>query len=225
MDDFLHNLRSGKLKQPDRGNRGNRNYNDPQFKGTQRRVIDRRNKRDLESFERLNAIKEVLESLSETQKRMAMAYEARTRAEERKAKAMEVLAKNLYKMLNPKADNADELFGFPDSSSLPSQTDTDTTRMEATEAKLIAAPDEEVRDENDYLDEPLGNIDSQKLCDQDRQKIVKITSKLRDEGHSWEKIARHVADQGFPTVSGKGTWRGAMVKTLFEKTEAEANNN
>ena len=85
MDDFLHNLRSGKLKQPDRSNRP---YSDPQYKGGQRRNAMDRRKKELDAFERLNAVKEALESISETQKRMAEAYEARTRAEERKARAM-----------------------------------------------------------------------------------------------------------------------------------------
>ena len=69
MDDFLHNLRSGKLKQPDRSGR---TYGDPQYKN-KRNLMDRR-KRDQdskESFERLNVIKEILETVSETQKRMA----------------------------------------------------------------------------------------------------------------------------------------------------------
>ena len=42
MDDFLHNLRSGKLKQSDRSNRS---YGDSQYKGGQRRnAMDRRKK-------------------------------------------------------------------------------------------------------------------------------------------------------------------------------------
>jgi hypothetical protein len=41
MDDFLHNLRSGKLKQPDRGRR---DYTD--YKGPQRRAGNERRKPD-----------------------------------------------------------------------------------------------------------------------------------------------------------------------------------
>ena len=72
MDDFLHNLRSGKLKQGDRSNR-------PYDKGGARRnMMDRRKghyDNNKESSERLNAIKEVLEALTETQKRVAEAYQ------------------------------------------------------------------------------------------------------------------------------------------------------
>ena len=83
MDDFLHNLRSGKLKQQDRSNRP---YNDQQYKGGQRRPMVDRRKKDYdnrESIERLAVLKEVLENLAEVQKRMAEAYEARNTVEER----------------------------------------------------------------------------------------------------------------------------------------------
>lgn len=227
MDDFLHNLRSGKLKQADRGNR---NYNDPQYKGAQRRnMMERRNKRDFdtkESFERLNAIKEVLESLSQTQKRMALAYEARTRAEERKARAMEILAKNLYRMLNPEASDADQLFAFPDPALIPAQTDgADSLESDRADRKTAHAADEPSHAQDAAEESENDNRnDNQKLSEDDRQAIVQLTSDLRDEGQSWEKIARHIAAQGYPTISGKGTWRGVMVKNLYEKVESEQFN-
>lgn len=194
MDDFLHNLRSGKLKQHDRSNRP---YSDPQYKGGHRRgAIDRR-KKDLETFERLNAFKEVLENISETQKRMAEAYEARTKAEERKARAMEALAKNIYRMLNPDADDVDTLF--------------------ALEPPAEIAPTAEC-EEPATPPEPAAKVkSSKKLTDDDRQVLGKLIGKLRKEGNNWEKIAREIASQGYPTVSGKGTWRGVMAKNLYEK--------
>ena len=107
MDDFLHNLRSGKLKQ---GDRSNRSYGDQQYKGGPRRnAMDRRKGHydNKESTERLNAIKEVIEALTDTQKRMAEAYQARTAAEERKARAIEILAKSVYRLANPNASAAE----------------------------------------------------------------------------------------------------------------------
>ncbi|MEJ2038116.1 MAG: hypothetical protein P8X55_04185 [Desulfosarcinaceae bacterium] len=228
MDDFLHNLRSGKLKQPDRGNR---NYNDAQYKNAQRRnMMDRRNKRDVdskESFERMNAIKEVLESLAETQKRMAEAYEARTRAEERKARAMEVLAKNLYKMINPGADNIDELFAFSEPALLSSQTlhpDLVEDESGRDESALLAMDRTRDRRSEKADNEATEPAENRKLSESDRNDIAQMTSELREEGQSWEKIARQIAAQGYPTISGKGTWRGVMVKNLFEKMEAEQFN-
>jgi len=201
MDDFLHNLRSGKLKQQDR----NRSYNDPQYKSGQRRNAMDRRKKELETFERLNAVKEVLESISETQKRMAEAYEARTLAENRKARAMEVLAKNIYRMLNPDAQDVDTLFA-PEPISAP----------QAHAGDGISAIDEgaEVEAES-TADAP------RKLSREERQTLFTMIGKMRDQGNKWEQIARHIASQGYPTVSGKGSWRGVMAKNLYEKLASE----
>lgn len=209
MDDFLHNLRSGKLKQHDRG----RSYNDPQYnKGGQRRNTHQdRRKKELEAFERLNAVKEVLEAISGTQSRMAEAYEARTKAEERKARAMEVLAKNIYRMLNPNADDADDLF------------DPEPVAAPAAEpvAEAVVQPDDAIEAPDETADtDPETGAEHKKLTDSERKTLFKLISKMRDEGTKWEQIARHIASKGYSTVSGKGTWRGAMAKSLFEKMDA-----
>jgi hypothetical protein len=226
MDDFLHNLRSGKLKQADRGSR---NYNDPQYKNAQRRNLMGRNKREMdnkESFERLNAIKDVLESLAETQKKMAMAYEARTRAEERKARAMEVLATNLYKMLNPDAKNIDELFTFSEPTLPAQESGPSDSEDRQSEESVVMVSDERITNEDSSIETEIEQETSEnkKLSENDRLNIVQMTTELREEGQSWEKIARQIAAQGYPTISGKGTWRGVMVKNLLEKVESEQYN-
>ena len=194
MDDFLHNLRSGKLKQQDRS----RSYNDPQYKSGQRRGAMDRRKKELEAFERLNAVKEVLETISETQKRMADAYEERTRAENRKARAMEVLAKNLFQMLNPNAQNVDALFApEPDPETVPEPVQSIEVPSEDDDTEAASAP--------------------QKLTNKQRQALFNLIGEMRDAGTKWEQIARHIAAEGYPTASGKGTWRGVMAKNLYEK--------
>lgn len=207
MDDFLHNLRSGKLKQPDRSNR---NYGDPQYKG-KRNVADRR-KREYEakeSFERLNAIKEILESVAETQKRMATSYENRTKAEERKAKALEVLAQSVYRMANPKATDTENLFAQPES-------------IPAIEAHEEIVETGDLITENASTAEPINEAqaDQNKLGAGSRKQLYKLIQKMRDKGVSWEQISRRITAQGFPTVSGRGNWRGGMVKNLYEKMNA-----
>lgn len=202
MDDFLHNLRSGKLKQADRGNRS---YNDSQYKGSQRRNAMDRRKREMETFERLNAVKEVLDNIAETQQRMAVAYETRTQAEVRKARALEVLAQNIYRMANPDAKDVEALFA-----SEPA-------------AELLPSPPKKVVDDastppNDASTPP--NKDDQKpakLSNKDREVLFGQILQLRNEGQSWEKIARHIADQGYPTSTGRGIWRGITAKNLYEK--------
>ena len=203
MDDFLHNLRSGKLKQTDRSGRS---YGDPQYKN-KRNVMDRR-KRDQESkesFERLNAIKEILETVSETQRRMAEFYKVRIESENRKAKALEVLAKSVYRMANPNATDVEDLFTQLDPSTADKgeavnptgkQIPTETVTSDASEAK-----------ENRHKE----------TGDDQHQKLFELIDVMRNDGSSWEKIARQIAAQGFPTVSGRGSWRGVMVKNLYEK--------
>jgi hypothetical protein len=259
MDDFLHNLRSGKLKQVDRSNRP---YNDQQFKGGPRRNLDHRNKgryENKDTFDRLNPIKEVLESLVESQKQMTEAYQARTRAEERKARAMEIIAKNLYRMLNPNATDVDEVFAFQESEPPIAHAATQRDRMavqntpespsdaysdeademetaeatsekeealnvEAKEREVYAGPSEDVTDEEaDEDEEEFKTADedrtgsSGRLKAEDRRMLFKLIDRMRAEGQGWEKIARNLAAQGHPTISGKGTWRGIMVKNLHEK--------
>jgi hypothetical protein len=215
MDDFLHNLRSGKLKQSDRSNRS---YNDSQYKGGQRRNVMERRKKEIDAFERLNAVKDALEAISETQKRMAEAYEARTRAEERKAHAMEVLAKNIYRMINPEARDIDKLFTLQSLNTInaPTVVEEEPT-AEATELEAESEPQSQSFENEE---ENLSAV-SQRLEENDRQKLFTLIDRMRIAGDNWEKIARHIASEGYPTASGKGSWRGVMVKNLYEKILSE----
>jgi len=209
MDDFLHNLRSGKLK----SDRSNRQYGDQQFKGGQRRNVNDRRKGgtphthhdNKEATERLNAIKEVLETLAETQKTMAQAYQERTRAEERKAIALEVLAKNIYRLVNPKAQDADNLFSESAvehaSIQMPKEVHTANTQEQL---------EENTEEEDQYTTR-------ERLSDDDRDALQVLIGEMREGGNSWEYIARHIASKGYPTISGKGNWRGVMVKNLYER--------
>jgi hypothetical protein len=44
-----------------------------------------------------------------------------------------------------------------------------------------------------------------------------LMTRLRAEGKSFEKIANALEAQGFPTVSGRGRWRGQTVKRELAK--------
>ena len=93
MDDFLHNLRSGKLKQQDRGRRDYSDYKGPQRRaGSDRRRPDYYAKVTGENFA---LVKDALESLAEQQKRIADALTAKTDTESRIADALEVIATRL----------------------------------------------------------------------------------------------------------------------------------
>jgi hypothetical protein len=47
--------------------------------------------------------------------------------------------------------------------------------------------------------------------------LFNLIGEMRDSVSKWEQIARHIASKGYPTISGKGTWRGVMAKNLYEK--------
>jgi hypothetical protein len=106
VDDFIHNLRSGKDK---RFERGRRPYTNPQYKGQERQPnFDGRkpqNRRfipdQMQSMinETIPAIKTLLETISENQKRLAEAEEMRASAENRKADALERIAVNLKQLV------------------------------------------------------------------------------------------------------------------------------
>ncbi len=106
VDDFIHNLRSGKDK---RFERGRRPYSNPQYKGQDRQPNFERRKPQNRRFipdqmmslinETIPAIKSLLDTISENQKRLAEAEEIRATAENRKADALERIAVNLKQLV------------------------------------------------------------------------------------------------------------------------------
>ena len=201
MDDFLHNLRSGKLKQPDRTNRS---FGDSQYKN-KRNVMDRRKRESeaKETTERLSAIKEILESVAETQKRMVDYHQSRIKIEERKAKSLEIISRSMYRLAFPEKSGTDDVF-----SSVSAMT-----RSETEAASEIGSHSGTVHTESPKQEK--SNHDSPNAYN--RREIMDMIRTMRKDGNSWEKIARQIASQGIPTVSGRGSWRGVMVKNLYEK--------
>jgi len=191
MDDFLHNLRSGNLKQPDRNRR---QYGDPQYKGPQRRTGAERRKREQDNgaqTEVLTAIKDLLKHILDGQKQMAEALEERNRTEERKVTALEQIAERLNKLplLDPKSnDRANDA------------RDQKQDRLQPRKpAPLTFQPKTPRRLDDAGL----------MIC------------RLRDEGFSYAKIADTLEAKGIPTVSGKGRWRGQSVQRLYLKVSPE----
>ena len=190
MDDFLHNLRSGKLKQTDRGRR---DYSD--YKGPQRRVNSDRRKTDYYAKvtnENFALIKETLDALSVSQKRIADAMAERGKTEARIAGALE----NIAKMMEGRHLETEEAISQPDeTSNMESEAPPHPSEM-ATESSAIDVDDEGAGAES-------------------QPDLISIISTMRDQGTSWEKIARYVDEQNIPTVSGKGKWRGPAIKKYW----------
>lgn len=191
MDDFLHNLRSGKLKQADRGRR---DYSD--YKGPQRRVNNDRRKTDYYAKvtnENFALIKETLDALSDSQKRIAEAMVERGKAETRIAEALENIAK-MMKGQHPEAENA------------ISQPDEASNNMESEAGPY---PSGATTDSSEF------HPDSEDTHLKGQPDLIGTISTMRDQGDSWEKIARHFDEQNIPTVSGKGKWRGPAIKKYW----------
>lgn len=201
MDDFLHNLRSGKLKQPDRGRGG---YTD--YKGPQRRAGNERRKPDYYAkvtSENFALVKDSLDVLTNHQKRIADEMAARKKIDARIADALETIAAMLGRH-----------WGYEKDPLQDSQPD-----------EVVPEPDEDARDGivagevvDRFADIDTGN---QKISNEDKPRLLNIITAMRAEGDSWEKIARHMDQRDIPTVSGKGKWRGPAIKKFWEaQTEA-----
>ena len=201
MDDFLHNLRSGKLKHPDRGRR---DYTD--YKGPQRRAGNERRKPDYYAKvtgENFALVKDSLDALADHQKRIADAMAARKKTDARIADALETIAAMLGRHWGYEKD-------------LPRVSEPIEAEPESNgDAKDSIVPGEAV---DGFTGIGTGN---RKIGDNDKPKLLGIITAMRADGDSWEKIARHMDERDIPTVSGKGKWRGPAVKKFWE-AQAEA---
>jgi hypothetical protein len=194
MDDFLHNLRSGKLKQQDRGRR---DYTD--YKGPQRRVSSDRRRTDYYAkvtSENFALVKDTIDGLARQQKRIADALTERTGTASRIADALESIASMMGRHLGIEG---------------PSPT-RKAARSEKSDAD--AAGDAHSTSEGVTSDDE--GMSAGPLDDQSRPKILDLIAAMRASGNSWEKIARHMDQKSVPTVSGKGKWRGPAVKKFWD---------
>ncbi|MGA6925528.1 MAG: hypothetical protein WBY88_07595 [Desulfosarcina sp.] len=189
MDDFLHNLRSGKLKQPDRGRR---DY--PDYKGPQRRAGNERRKPTdyytKVTNENFALIKDSLDTLAQYQKNIADALTERTSTESRIADALEAVATMIGRH-----------FGYTDPRVGGGQTVDAKSNPDRTEG---SRPDADTGDERSRDTDPQPT------------ELLDTIQAIRSEGGSWEKIARHLDQAHIPTVSGKGKWRGPAVKKFWD---------
>lgn len=200
MDDFLHNLRSGKLKQPDRGRQ---NYQD--YKGPQRRAGNERRKPDYYAkvtAENFALVKDSLDRLTENQKHIANAIAAREKTEIRIANALETIAS----MMERRWAAQD---GLPRGS--------EPIEPKPNKDSIACRVSVEASD-----DRPKLGPGDQKLSAKDKPAMLDMIATMRSEGQSWEKIARHMDERKIPTVSGKGKWRGPAIKKFWDTNSVDA---
>jgi hypothetical protein len=201
MDDFLHNLRTGKNKPFDRNRKqfDNNGYKNPDRQGPN----DNRRK---EAFQRtppvdhFPAVKILLGDITEGQRRMADIYERRAAAEERIASALERIASSFFekKPATPAA--------WPEK-----KTDLDSRIIPET-VKPVGVSNPAPLDASGTK-KPDGAADAINPG-MDRKSVLETIGALRKEQMSYEKIARTLETQGIPTFSGKGAWHSQTVSKL-----------
>jgi hypothetical protein len=104
MNDFLHNLRSGKFK---RNDRSNRSYKDPQQRGSQWRG-DANGRKSPHHASGDVEINKALKDIAASHRRFADAYESKVRADERGAAAMESIAEVLMRRFGSDLESIEE---------------------------------------------------------------------------------------------------------------------
>ncbi len=202
MNDFLQSLRNGNNRRFDRNRKS--------YDGHYGSGSDRRKQRDsgFKSFrknqesEQLTAIKKTLETMVEAQRRLADFGERLVKVQERGIRAGERLAKAEER----KADSIELLVKhfIEGSVSLPK-----VVEKEETPVVKEAAPKPEPR--------VTAKKPGRKADYGARGNALKIIVKMRKEGVSYEKIARHLEAIETPTLSGKGKWHGHAVYRLFQQ--------
>ncbi len=192
MDDFLHNLRTGKLKRYERDNNrylGNSGYTDQQYKGPQRRNgKDRRSnfQTSLNGFEQIPEILKALEMLCKYQNRIANADEKLADFEKRKIEGIESIAGSLK-----------QVAGFI------SNISNESTGEKQDEPEIETAQTN------------TGKTSNKTTHDTDR--MIRIIKDLRTNGKSYTKIADFLIEKNIPTLSGKGKWYPGTVSNILKK--------
>jgi hypothetical protein len=203
MNDFLHQLRTGSHK---RFEKGRRNFDGNTYRGNERgNTRDRKTvpkKRPMD-VEQLQAIRSILQSLTDTYKAAA---EREALAAERQAVALESIAKHLKK-LAPSIPFDAPMVGEPGPETPPragvaSAVEEPDTGM----VKVPTAEDGGTGSEGTETAEALGI---------DRGDLLAVIRERKEAGDSFTEIARHLNAKHIPTVTGKGTWRAQSVSRLY----------
>ncbi len=199
MDDFLHNLRTGKNKPYDRNRKqfDNNGYKNPDRQGPN----DNRRKEPFQrapAVDHFPAIKTILENISEGQRRLGDIFERRVTAEERIASALETIASGFSNKIPEPLPTLHE----PNIEPIL-QIAAETIAPEfllPPEATAIGSPDEKSDDSTQSV--------------LDRKSVLDMIGAMRKEQLSYEKIARALESQGVPTFSGKGAWHSQTISKL-----------
>lgn len=231
MDDFLHNLRNGKLKQPDRTRREYTDYNKaPQQQqnrsGYDRRRVDYYAKITSEHF---MLIKQTLDAMVENQKQLIDAIAARDQAVSHVARSLEALVAMVGRkwgyadLIPPAVDTAadsKESAVVPDAEPMGNTQDMSF----ASPDRLFAASLADMPMDADIADEDLDDEEEEEDGDTSSH-ILDIISAMREDGESWKKIADHFDERQVPALAGREKWTGPAVKKFWEAGFPDVNED
>jgi len=202
MDDFLHNLRTGKNKPFDRNRKqfDNNGYKGPERQGPN----DNRRK---EAFQRsppvdhFPAIKILLGDITDGQRRQAEIDDRRATAEERIASALERIASGFLEK-----SRAVSVAGPENETGRGSRNIPETVKP----ARVSKSGGSDAISRAVKTDIATNAIKP----GMNRESVLEIIGAMRKEAYSYEKIARTLEEQGIPTFSGKGAWHSQTVSKL-----------
>ncbi len=204
MNDFLHNLRSGKMQRPERHRKP---YAGHQKTGHERgKAKDFRNGRYGKNIEaeKLNKITQIIASIAESQKLIAASQERKAKAEERKVDILESFVELIKQIVSPDSLKPDS--SKPDSS----KTDSSKTDNKSADLETNLAPEVMLQ----KIDQP------EKPNDANKKKTLDLIQSMRKDGMSYEKVANYLDSNKIPTFSGRGKWRGQTIHRLCNKVPA-----
>ena len=196
MNDFLHNLRSGKDKRYDRPRRnydGSSHYRSGDRHGN----LDRKRRGSYQSSgdnaymtiaKVLPSVRTLLETYAEDRKELIQ-------LEERKTAAMESIAFYLKHLVSKDLD-------------LPEDIKIEQAKVDNEDPSELS---EQVKVDEEDLEELSGN-ENQSLS---REALIEMINIMREQKYSYEKVAQELETRSIPTPSGRGKWRGQAVSKLL----------
>jgi hypothetical protein len=189
MDDFLHNLRKNTDRNYDK-RRQNPQYRGPERRGSreqQHRPFQKRSESQEMMTEMVPEVKALLTKIEESQQKMIAVTERNTAAQERQADVLETIAILLQRLVNTPPDKV------------------------AIASPITFSPeverDGDVRGERKMVSPALV----------DRDEVIDLIIRLREEGKTYKEIAQHLEDEDIPTFSGKGAWHAQTVHKVCKK--------
>ncbi|MDL2269770.1 hypothetical protein LJC71_05840 [Desulfosarcina sp. OttesenSCG-928-A07] len=218
MDDFLHNLRSGKLKQPDRTRREYTDHNKAPQQQQNRSGYDRRRGDYYAKItnEHFMVIKQTMDAMVENQKKVLDAIAVRDQTLSRVARSLEAMVAMVgrkwgYADLIPPvvgtSTDSEEVDPVPNAEPVENSQDLSFASPDNLFGPLLTdmAVDDEDLDTGEEEDE--GDMSSH---------ILDIISAMREDGESWKKIADHFDERQIPALAGREKWTGPAVKKFWE---------